>query len=444
MQITGVRAHSRAEAAGIRAGDFLQSINGHPIADVLDYRFYLAERKVSLSVERDGKTLTFDIRKHEYDDVGLEFETPLMDKKHSCSNKCIFCFIDQLPKGLRPTLYFKDDDARLSFLHGNYVTLTNMKEAEVERIIAMHITPINISVHTTNPDLRVRMMNNRHAGEVLSYLARFKAGGTHMRGQIVLCRGVNDGEELDRTMRDLAALYPNMDSVSVVPAGLTKFRDGLYPLFAYTKEESAKVLAQVVSFGDACLARFGTRLFFPADELYLEAGEPIPDVSFYEDLTQIENGVGMIASLCDEFHIETGFIEDYIERLDGERQVSVATGAAAYGTICALAEKLEALCPRLHIKVYKIINHFFGESITVAGLLTGKDLYEQLRGKDLGDELLLPACTLRADRDLFLCGMHRDTLSEKLGVKLRFTENDGQDLMSALFGISDTEQEGKV
>lgn len=441
MQITNVRKHSRAEAAGIRSGDFLQSINGHAIADVLDYRFYLADRKISLSVERNGVPLTFEITKHEYDDIGLEFETPLMDKKHACANKCIFCFIDQLPKGLRPSLYFKDDDARLSFLHGNYVTLTNMRDAEVDRIIEMHISPINISVHTTNPDLRVRMMKNKRAGEVLGYLDRFKAGGTHMRGQIVLCRGVNDGEELDRTMRDLAALYPAMDSVSVVPAGLTRFRDGLYPLTPYTKEESGAVLAQVTAFGDKCLSEFGTRLFFPADELYLEAGLPLPDASFYEEFTQIENGVGMISLLKDEFGIETGFIDEYIERLSGERHISVATGVAAYDTIAALCRTLESLCPRLHIQVYKIINHFFGESITVAGLLTGADLYDQLHGKDLGDELLLPACTLRADRDLFLCGMHKDTLAEKLGVKLRFTENDGQDLVSALFGMPETEQE---
>lgn len=441
MRITRVKLHSRAEAAGILAGDFLQSINGHPIADVLDYRFYLADRKISLVVERDGVPMTFSIVKHEYDDIGLDFETPLMDKKHSCTNKCIFCFIDQLPRGLRDTLYFKDDDSRLSFLHGNYVTLTNMTAAEVERIIAMHITPINISVHTTNPDLRVLMMKNKHAGQVLSYLKRFKEGGTHMRGQIVLCRGVNDGAELDRTMRDLAALYPAMDSVSVVPAGLTKFRDGLYPLQPFSKEETAAVLAQIVSFGDDCLKKFGTRLIFPADELYLEAGVPLPDAEFYEDFTQIENGVGMIASLRSEFGIEMDFIEEYTEKLVGERRISVATGVAAYDTIAALCKRLEAICPRLHITVYRIVNHFFGESITVAGLLTGKDLYDQLRGKDLGDELLLPACTLRADRDLFLCGMHRDTLERDLAVKLRFTENDGADFVSAVFGISDAQEE---
>lgn len=436
VQITEVLSHSRAERAGVKAGDILVSINGHTITDVLDYRFYLADRHISLELRRCGNDYNVTIDKGEYDDIGLEFATPLMDKKMRCANKCIFCFIDQLPKGLRETLYFKDDDSRLSFLHGNYITLTNLSESDVDRIINMHITPINVSVHTTNPELRVQMMKNKNAGHVLSYLDRFKNGGTHMRGQIVLCKNVNDKAELDRTMHDLAALYPNMDSVSIVPAGLTKFRDGLFPLEAFTKEECREVIAQVTAFGDECLAKFGTRIFFPADELYIKGELPLPDAEFYEDFTQIENGVGMIASMAEEFGIELSFLPDYIEALGEKRRcVSIATGAAAYEFICSLCEKLCSLCKNLEIRVFKIKNNFFGEQITVSGLLTGKDIYEQLECEDLGDVLILPSNSLRSEGDLFLCGMSHVELSEKLGVPISFSGDGGTDFVSKIFGV---------
>lgn len=435
VEITEVFAHSRAEKAGVRAGDILVAINNKPIVDVIDYRFYLADTHVKLTLRRDGSDFDIDIAKGEYDDIGLEFATPLMDKKHRCENKCIFCFIDQLPKGLRETLYFKDDDSRLSFLHGNYVTLTNLSESDVDRIINMHITPINVSVHTTNPELRVTMMKNKHAGEVLSYLQKFKAGGTHMRGQIVLCKNVNDGEELMRTMRDLADLYPEMDSVSIVPAGLTKFRDGLYPLKAYTKGECREVIEMVTAFGDKCLRELGTRLFYPADELYIKGELPLPNAEFYEDFTQIENGVGMIASMGEEFGIELSFLPDYIAALGGKsRTVSIATGAAAYDFIQSLCDKLSELCD-IQVHVYKIINRFFGESITVSGLLTGKDISEQLMGKELGETLILPANTLRSEGDLFLCGMSKEELAEKLNVPVAFSTDDGADFVSKIFGV---------
>ena len=359
-----------------------------------------------------------------------------MDKKHHCENKCIFCFIDQLPRGLRKTLYFKDDDSRLSFLHGNYVTLTNIDEAEIDRIISMHITPINVSVHTTNPDLRIRMMKNPHADKIMDYLARFKAGGTHIRAQIVLCRGINDGDELLRTMRDLETFYPALDSVSIVPAGLTKFRDGLFPLEPFTKEECRAVIDMVTAFGDGCKARHGTRLFFVGDEMYIKGGVKLPDADFYEDFTQLENGVGMIASMEREFGTELDFIADYTDALgDRPRRVTVATGVAAYDFIKSLADRLMAVCPALEIETVKIINHFFGEQITVAGLLTGHDLYEQLKDRDLGDELILPACTLRSEGDLFLCGMSRDELAEKLGVPIAFAEGEGADFVAKVFGV---------
>lgn len=436
VEITEVYTHSRAEKAGIKKGDILISINDHDINDVLDYRFYLASTSINVKIHRGSELFTVKIEKGEYDDIGLDFATPLMDKKQQCKNKCIFCFIDQLPKGLRESLYFKDDDSRLSFLHGNYITMTNLSESDVDRIINMHITPINVSVHTTNPNLRVKMMKNPNAGKVLSYLERFKDGGTHMRGQIVLCKNVNDKDELLRTMSDLEKLYPAMDSVSIVPAGLTKFRDGLYELEPFTVDECREVIKTVTEFGDKCKEKYGTRLFYPADEFYIKCGLPLPDATFYEDFTQIENGVGMIASLSDEFYTELEYLSDYTDALgDNKRTVSVATGAAAYDFIKSLCDKLESLCADLEINIYKIENNFFGEQITVSGLLTGKDLYEQLCDKPLGDVLLLPSNTLRSDGDLFLCGMSKDELSEKLSVNIDFCTDDGCDFISKIFGV---------
>ena len=438
VTIQSVAPHSRAEKAGLLPGDALLTINGNEINDVLDYRFYLADTLVSLVFFRNGEKHAVTIKKQEYDDIGLDFETPLMDKKQSCRNKCIFCFIDQLPKGLRESLYFKDDDARLSFLHGNYITLTNLSEHDVGRIIKMHISPVNVSVHTTNPDLRVSMMKNKRAGEVLSYLDRFAEAGIRICAQIVLCRGINDGEELDRTMRDLRRLAPALSSVSVVPAGLTKFREGLAELTPYSPEECRAVIEQVTAFGDECLRTLGTRLIFPADELYIKGGLPIPPDEFYEEYAQIENGVGMIRSLAAEFAFELDYVEDRITECAPSlpRRVAIATGAAAYDQLAALATLIEARIPTLKVSVHKIINHFFGESITVAGLLTGKDIAEQLGGTLSCDALLLPATTLRAEGDLFLCGMTPAELSQKLGVPITFVPNEGAALMDAILGIS--------
>ena len=436
VTITSVSRGSRADKAGIKSGDLLLAINGNEIEDVLDYRFYLADTLVTLTCERSKETFDVKIRKGEYDDIGLEFETPLMDKKRSCKNACVFCFIDQLPKGLRESLYFKDDDARLSFLHGNYITLTNLKDKDIDRIIKMHISPINVSVHTTNPELRVKMMKNKRAGEVLSYLRRLADAGIRICGQIVLCKGLNDGAELDRSMRELAELFPALSSVSVVPSGLTKFRDGLYPLEAFTPEECRSVIEQVNAFGDKCLEKHGSRLFYPADEFYVKGELPIPDADYYGEYEQIENGVGMIRSLEDEFHDELSYLRELGDeaQLKKDRYVSIATGVAAYPSLEKLARLLCAYVPKLHINVYKIINHFFGESITVAGLLTGKDLSEQLMGKPLGDALLLSSNTLRADGDLFLCGMTPKELSDTLGTPLVFCSSDGRELVASLLG----------
>ena len=438
VKIFGIEPDGIAARAGVLSGDILDRINGHEIRDVLDYRFYLTDTKVTLSLLRNGAPLEIRIRKQEYDDIGLEFETPLMDKKHTCANRCVFCFVDQLPKGMRETLYFKDDDDRLSFLHGNYVTLTNLRDADVERLITMHISPVNVSVHTTNPELRVKMMKNRRAGEVLSYLPRLADAGIALCTQIVLCKGLNDGAELDRSMHDLAALHPALRSCAIVPVGLTKHREGLYPLELFSPEEAGAVIDQVNAFGDECLKNYGTRLFYCADELYVKAGRPLPAEEFYEDYSQIENGVGMLTSLASEFNFELDYLEDYLKEFHAPRTVSIATGAAAYDHIASLCRKLEACVDGLTVHTYKIVNHFFGETVTVAGLLTGKDVSEQLSGQDLGDELLFPAVMLRADGDVFLDDMTPSELSQKLGgIPVRASTSDGTELLKALLGLSE-------
>ncbi len=425
VKITGVEPRSRAQKNGILAGDNLLSINGREIRDVLDYRFFLTDNKVELLLSRDGEEYTVTIKKQQYDDIGLEFETPLMDKKQSCHNKCIFCFIDQLPEGMRETLYFKDDDSRLSFLHGNYITLTNLHERDIDRIIEMRISPINISVHTTNPDLRVKMMHNKRAGEVLAYMRKLADAGISLCGQIVLCRGINDGQELLRSMRDLSELFPAMQSVSIVPAGLTKFREKLYPLTHYTREEAREIIGMIDSFSGEMKEKHGQRVFYAADELYLKAELPLPSEEYYEGYSQIENGVGMITSMRDEFNDEFEYIDEYLSEVKLPRTVSVATGAAAFDSLSAMTARLEKRVPGLKINVYKIINHFFGESITVAGLLTGKDISEQLDSKNLGEVLFFPENMLRAGEDIFLDDMTPDTLSEKLGVRVAPGSNDG-------------------
>ena len=433
VKITAVEQGSLAARAGILAGDTLVSINGNEICDVLDYRFYLTESRVLLKVLRDGREKKIKIKKGEYDDVGLTFETPLMDKKHTCANKCIFCFIDQMPKGYRDTLYFKDDDSRLSFLHGSYVTLTNMTDKDIDRLIKMRLSPINVSVHTTNPELRVKMMKNKRAGEVLKYLERIKDAGLKIHAQIVLCRGVNDGEELLRSMHDLATLYPAVESVSVVPAGLTKFREGLYPLSPYSKEECAEVVAMVERFAGSCKQYYGAYIFHAADELYLKAEIPLPSEERYEEYPQIENGVGMITSLVDEFNSELSFLKD-----EGiaptSRTVSVVTGHAAYPTLSALAKALEKEAEGLKVNVLDIENEFFGPEITVAGLLTGKDILAQLAGEDLGECLFIPRSSLRSEGDLFLCGMSMEELEKALETPVAPIEANGIDLLHALLG----------
>ncbi len=433
VRVSAVAPSSKAEQHGILAGDYIIEINGHPICDVLDYRFYLTEQTVTLKLHRDEALFDVTIRKDEYEDIGLDFSTFLMDEKRACRNKCVFCFIDQLPRGMRKTLYFKDDDSRLSFLLGNYITLTNLSDADIDRIVTMKTSPIHVSVHTTDPDLRVQMMKNPRAGECFAILERFAAAGIFMDCQIVLCRGLNDGEALARTMQDLASLYPQVESVSVVPSGLTDHRRGLYPLTPFDEGAAAQTVAQVERYAADCYERLGSRIFFCADELYVKAGLPLPEEDYYEGYPQIENGVGLMTSMQTEFAEALRDVRaaDY----PTPRSVSVATGVSAYAYICDLCRQLTAKVPTLSVSVHCVENRFFGKNITVAGLLCGQDLKEQLTGKDLGTELLLPAVTLRHERDLFLDDMSTEQLQAALGVPIRFVENDGASFLDALLGI---------
>lgn len=434
VKITEVEKHSKASRKRIKPNDELISINGNPVRDVLDYRFYLTDTVIVLEIMRNGKTKKVKIKKDEYEDIGLSFETPLMDKKQRCKNKCVFCFIDQNPEGMRESIYFKDDDSRLSFLHGNYVTLTNMTEEDVDRIIKMHISPINVSIHTTNPELRVRMMGNKRAGDVLAYLDRFCEAGLSISGQIVLCRGINDGEELRRSLSDLSGYFPSLTSLAVVPAGLTKHREGLYSLSDFTAEEASAVIDLVNEFGDRQLAATGERVFYAADELYLKAHRPIPTEDYYEDYPQLENGVGMLRSFSDEFLCELKEIGDELSEL-GERRVTVVTAVAAYDTMAKLVSEASERIPSLKTSLKCIKNKFFGESITVTGLLVGQDILEQLSGEDLGDEVIIPGNCLRYPERDFLCGMTLVELENKLGTTVRVGGETGDGFLRDLLGV---------
>ncbi len=432
VTVSGVEKGSLAEMNGIRKGDILLSVNGNEIVDVLDYRFYITEKKLSLLLHRGPELLTVTLTKQEYDDIGLEFETYLMDEKRTCRNKCIFCFIDQNPHGMRQTIYFKDDDSRLSFLLGNYITLTNLKDEDIDRIIQMRLSPVNISVHTTNPTLRCQMMNNRFAGEALRYLDRLDKAGIVTNAQVVLCKGINDKEELDRTLSDLAR-YTHIGSIAVVPSGLTSHREGLYPLQPFTKEDAREVLDQVNAFGEQMLKKRPTRLVFPSDEFYLKAERPIPDEDYYEDYPQLENGVGMIASMRGEFERELEYLADDYD-LEKKISCSIATGYAAYGFIKGLTESLSKKCPNFSCTVYPIENRFFGENITVAGLVCGCDLKEQLKDKPLGDFLALPSVMLRDEGDRFLDDVTLADLENTLAAPIRLSPSTGEDLIRTLLG----------
>lgn len=431
VKISGIDAGSIAEKKKILTGDELISINGNEINDVLDYRFYINDTKLLLSLKTaSGKSKLVLIRKDEFEDIGLEFETYLMDKQRSCKNKCIFCFIDQLPKGLRKSLYFKDDDSRLSFLFGNYITLTNLTDSEAQRIIKMHISPVNVSVQTMNPELRVKMMANPKAGESLKYLFEFAKAGIAINTQLVLCPGINDGAELERSLNELGGLYPSVQSIAAVPVGLSDHRQGLYPLEPYTKETAREVISIIDRFNEKFKKENGEIIAYAADEFYIKAELPMPDAEYYNDFPQLENGVGMWALLQSEF--DEALAECETKSIN--RKATIVTGKAAYPLISALAEKAMKKIEGLKINVVAAENKLLGSMITVSGLLCGADIADAVSGLDLGEELIIPPNCLRSEGDMFLDDMTVEELSDKLNVKVTQNGSGGEDLLAAMLG----------
>ncbi|MCD7864591.1 MAG: DUF512 domain-containing protein [Clostridiales bacterium] len=485
-RIDQIENGSIAEALGICPGDVLLAVNGKPIQDVFDYHFLINDDVLTILIRKpDGEEWELEIEKDYYEDLGIVFENGLMDDYKSCCNKCIFCFIDQMPPGMRDTLYFKDDDSRLSFLQGSYVTLTNMKDEDVERIITYKLAPINVSVHAMNPELRCKMLNNRFAGQALEKLRRFFEAGIEMNGQIVLCKGVNDGEELERSIRELTGFIPHMESVSVVPVGLTKYRDGLYPLEPFTKEDACEVLSMIHRWQGICFEKYGTHFIHASDEWYLLAEQPLPPEENYDGYVQLENGVGMMRLLQTEFEecLRAEQEDPEIQRRDrrsfflqmkknrrerktsfahrisgrtafdmyaqdpeaentddaeenrkhtGRRVVSIATGQLAAPFLRKLSAEFICFHPDVDIRVYAVRNDFFGEKITVSGLLTGRDLENQLVGQELGEKLLLPCNLLRSGEDVFLDDMTLADLEKTLQVPIHIVKSDGQSLFDEL------------
>ena len=428
-KIKEVLPGSIAEELEIEAGDVLVSINEQPIKDVFDYRYLSEDEEIVLLIRKpDGEEWELEIEKDAYEDLGLVFEDGLMDEYRSCRNKCIFCFIDQMPTGMRDTLYFKDDDARLSFLQGNYITLTNLSEEDMERILFYKLSPINISVHTTNPELRCKMLNNRFAGEALEKIKRFYDAGLEMNGQIVLCKGYNDGEELERTIHDLTSYLPLMQSVSVVPMGMTKFRDGLAQVEPFTKEDAVEVIGIIKKWQDIIQKHYGTRMIHASDEWYLLAGLPLPAEDDYEGYPQLENGVGMIRLL----HVE---VDEYLARCKGDdrtRKLTMVTGELAASTIKEQVEKIQKKYPNIDAKVVAIRNDFFGNSITVAGLVTAQDIISQLKDRELGEILLLPEVMLRSGEDVFLDDLTASDVEKALQTGVRIVKSEGESFVKAV------------
>lgn len=435
VRITSVEPGSPARRARIHKGDTLISINGNAITDVLDYRFYMTDEHLEILLcDQEKKLRTVVVEKDEYDDLGLEFETYLMDRQMGCKNACIFCFVDQTPPGMRKSLYFKDDDTRMSFLFGNYTTLTNLKEGDIQRIIKMHISPINISIQTMNPVLRVQMMKNPFAGESLKFVRMLTEGGIKINTQIVLCPGYNDGEQLEYSLSELAKLGPNVQSIAVVPVGLTRYREKLTPLRGFFPQEAVEVVKTMERWGEYFCKEYGTRTAYASDEFYILAGKDFPPYEFYEDFAQLENGVGMMTLMQHDF--AQALKEAQLEQSPAAHRCTIATGQLAYPMMQDFAERVQQAFPQVQVQVQvkKIRNDFWGPTITVAGLITGQDLLAQLEGLDLGSELLIPANMLRHEQDRFLDDLTLEQVQETLGVPVLPVENDAFELLARMLG----------
>mgnify|MGYP001110775525 FL=1 len=435
--VSGVLPGSIAEELEIEAGDRLLSIDNTEIEDIFDYQFLIQDTYIEVEIEKpDGEQWLLEVEKEFDEDLGITFENGLMDEYRSCHNKCIFCFIDQMPKGMRETLYFKDDDSRLSFLQGNYVTLTNMSDHDIERIIRYRLAPINISFHTMNPELRCRMLNNRFAGEALKKADRLYEAGIAMNGQIVLCRGINDGPELEYSISELTGYLPYLESVSVVPVGLSRYREGLCPLEPFTREDAQEVLRIIHKWQEQIYRERGTHFVHASDEWYILAQEELPGEERYDGYPQLENGVGMTRLLLSEFDRERERLrrERPIPDLSVREEMSIATGRLAYPYILQMAERMMEDFPGLLIHVYAIRNDFFGEMITVSGLLTGQDILAQLKGKPLGRRVLLPQNVLRSGEEVFLDDLTLEELKNTLQVEINIVKSSGCDFIDAVLG----------
>lgn len=432
VEIVEVRPSSIAEELGIKKGDRLISINGARVKDILEYKYLTTDEFLEVEIEhRNGEIWIYEVEKEYDEDIGIVFEG-IIDKPKSCHNKCIFCFIDQLPSGMRETLYFKDDDTRLSFLQGNFVTLTNLSEREIGRIIRYRISPINVSVHTTDPELRKKMLNNKNAGRLMDYLERLKEGEIEVKAQIVLCPGVNDGENLLKTLDDLAGLYPQVSCIAAVPVGITKYRQGLYELAEYSGASAASVIELVKKAQDKYLSELNTRFIFLSDEFFLVSGENLPGYDEYEGFPQLENGVGLIALFNRE-------VEESLERMGSydkrQRTVSFITGEYAAPNLKITASKIESSMEDLKISIFPIVNDFFGQSVKVAGLLTGKDIVDQLKDKNLGRNIFIPECMLKSGETIFLDDVTVAELEKELGVKITICREDGSDLVKNIISL---------
>ncbi|TCO67877.1 DUF512 domain-containing protein [Marinisporobacter balticus] len=430
--ISKVYEKGKAQKLGIEKGDKLLKINGQSIADVIEYMFIIADEYLEIEIEKkEGCIKKYSIYKEFDEDLGIEFENPIIDQAKSCQNKCIFCFIDQLPPNMRKTLYFKDDDSRLSFLQGNFITLTNMTDVDIEKIIKYRISPINISIHTTDPALRIEMLHNKRAKNLYARLERLAEAGIKMNGQIVLCPGVNDKENLDKTIHDLSKLYPNVESIAIVPVGITKFREGLYPLTIFNQESATEVINQVENLQDKFLQKLNTRFVHLSDEFYVLADRKLPKYEDYEGFAQIENGVGLMTKFEHEL---MAYLKKINKKNLAYREVSVATGKSAYKFMNRSCKEIEKKFRDLKINVFEIKNNFFGETITVTGLITATDLIEQLKGKPLGEQLMIPSCMLKADEQIFLDDLSVDDLEKSLNTRVVVTKIDGEDFVENVLG----------